>query len=81
VPSTGSLNAQLVAESTWDAAGWGGLPMRALHAARQLGFLSHPGAHIETGTTNGWKRLVTPAGQVFVRSSAGPVRLSVVRTG
>ena len=29
--------------------------------------------------TSGWKRLTTPAGQVFVRNSAGPVRLSVVR--
>lgn len=79
VPSTGSIHAELVAEAAWDASGWGGVPMRALHAARLLGFLSHPGARIETGTTSGWKRLVTPAGQVFVRNSAGPVRLSVVR--
>lgn len=78
VPSTGSVHAELMAEAAWDAAGWGGLPMRALHAARLLGFLTHPGARIETGTTSGWKRLVTPAGQVFVRNSAGPVRLSLV---
>lgn len=78
VPQTGSFHAELLAEATWDAAGWGGVPMRALHAARLLGFLGHPGARIETGTTSGWKRLVTPAGQVFVRSAA-PVRLSVVR--
>jgi hypothetical protein len=80
VPSTGSFHAELVAEAAWDAAGWGGVPMRALHAARLLGFLTHPGARIETGTTTGWKRLVTPAGQVFVRNSAGPARLSVVPT-
>jgi hypothetical protein len=80
VPSSGSFHAELVAEAAWDAAGWGGVPMRALHAARLLGFLTHPGARIETGTTSGWKRLVTPAGQVFVRNSAGPVRLSVVPT-
>ncbi|MFC6239142.1 hypothetical protein [Longivirga aurantiaca] len=80
VPSNGSFHAELVAEAAWDAAGWGGVPMRALHAARLLGFLTHPGARIETGTTTGWKRLVTPAGQVFVRNSAGPVRLSVVPT-
>jgi hypothetical protein len=79
VPATGSINADLVAEATWDAPGWGGLPMRALHAARLLGFLAHPGARIETATISGWKRLVTPAGQVFVRNTAGPVRLSVVR--
>ena len=78
VPRSGSLNAELVAEAAWDAPGWGGLPMRALHAARLLGFLSHPGARLETATTSGWKRLVTPAGQVFVRNVAGPVRLSLV---
>ena len=78
VPRTGSVLAELVAEATWDKPGWGGLPMRALHAARLLGFLTHPGARIETATVSGWKRLVTPAGQVFVRNTAGPVRLSLV---
>jgi len=80
VPASGSFHADLVAEATWDAPGWGGLPMRALHAARLLGFLTHPGARIESATVSGWKRLVTPAGQVFVRSSAGPARLSLVPT-
>ena len=80
VPPTGSFHAELVAEATWDAPGWGGLPMRALHAARLLGFLAHPGAHIQTATVTGWKRLVTPAGQVFVRTGAGPARLSLVPT-
>lgn len=80
VPRTGSLNAELVAEAAWDAPGWGGLPMRALHAARLLGFLNHPGAKIETATISGWKRLVTPAGQIFVRNVAGPVKLSLVPT-
>jgi hypothetical protein len=80
VPSTGSFHAELVAEATWDAAGWGGLPVRALHAARLVGFLAHPGARVESATTSGWKRFVTPGGQVFVRSSAGPVRLSLVPT-
>lgn len=79
VPATGSFQAELLAEATWDAPGWGGIPMRALHAARLVGFLTHPGARIETGNAPGWKRFTTPAGQVFVRSSAGPVRLSVVR--
>jgi hypothetical protein len=78
VPRSGSIHAELVAEATWDRPGWGGLPMRALHAARLLGFLNHPGARVETATTPGWKRLVTPAGQVFVRSTAGPARLTLV---
>ena len=37
-------------------------------------------ARIETATVSGWKRLVTPAGQVFVRSAAGPARLRLVPT-
>jgi hypothetical protein len=78
IPASGSFHAELVAAATWDAPGWGGVPMRALHAARLLGFLAHPGAHVETGTVSGWKRLVTPGGQVFVRAAAGPVRLSLV---
>lgn len=78
VPRSGSFHAELVAEATWDKPGWGGLPMRALHAARLLGFLTHPGARVETALVPGWKRLVTPGGQIFVRNNAGPVRLSLV---
>ena len=78
VPRSGSVHAELLAEATWDRPGWGGVPMRALHAARLLGFLTHPGARVETATVSGWKRLVTPAGQIFVRNTAGPVRLSLV---
>jgi hypothetical protein len=78
VPATGSFHADLVAEAAWDAPGWGGVPMRALHAAKLLGFLAHPGARVETGTSPGWKRLVTPGGQIFVRNATTPVRLSVV---
>ena len=78
VPKSGSLNATLLAEAAWDAPGYGALPMRALHAARLLGFLSHPGAHIETGNISGWKRLVTPSGQIFVRSNSLPPKLSLV---
>ncbi len=77
VPKSGSLNATLVAEAAWDAPGYGALPMRALHAARLLGFLSHPGARIETGNISGWKRLVTPSGQIFVRSTSLPPKLSL----
>jgi len=78
VPKSGSLNSTLLAEATWDAPGYGALPMRALHAARLLGFLSHPGARIETSNITGWKRLVTPSGQIFVRSTALPPKLSLV---
>ena len=79
VPKSGSLNSTLLAEAAWDAPGYGALPMRALHAARLLGFLSHAGARIETATITGWKRLSTPSGQIFVRSTALPDKLAVVR--
>ena len=79
VPKSGSLNSTLLAEAAWDAPGYGALPMRALHAARLLGFLSHAGARVETATITGWKRLSTPSGQIFVRSSALPPKLAVIR--
>jgi hypothetical protein len=79
VPKAGSLNSTLLAEAAWDAPGYGALPMRALHAARLLGFLSHAGARIETATITGWKRLSTPSGQIFVRSTALPAKLAFVR--
>ena len=78
VPASGWFNAELVAEATWDAEGWGGVPMRALHAARLLGFLAEPAALVRAATASGWRRLITPAGQVFVRAE-GP-RLSVAPT-
>ena len=78
VPSSGSFQAEWKAEAAWEAPGWGGVPMRALHAARLLGFLGHPGARIRTGTHPGWKRLETPMGQVFVRAVGAPPRLTLV---
>lgn len=79
VPATGSFHAELVATATWDAVGWGGIPMRALHAAQLLGFLAHHGARITSARAPGWLRLLTPAGQVFVRTGPGARGLSVVR--
>lgn len=70
-----------LAEEWWAEPAWGGLPLKALHAARLLGMLSHPGARVEAATRAGWKRMASPAGQVFVappHSYAG-IALSVVR--
>jgi hypothetical protein len=50
----------------WERPVWGGLPIKAVHVARSLGMLSHPGARVESATRGGWKRFVSPAGQVFV---------------
>lgn len=70
-----------LAEQWWDTPSWGGLPLKALHAAKSLGMLAHPGARIESATRAGWKRLISPAGQVFVappQTYAG-IPLSVVK--
>jgi len=57
--------------------GWGGVPMGALQVALGLGLLPHDGLKVETGTCEGWKRFVTPGGQVFVRTSSLPPKLTL----
>lgn len=72
---------QAFLDEWWNRVNWGGLPTKALHTARSLGMLAHPGARVESSTRAGWKRLMTPAGQVFVappQSYAG-IPLSVVK--
>jgi hypothetical protein len=72
---------QAIAERWWARPSWGGLPLAALHAAQALGFLAHPGVRVSSATRAGWKRMQTPAGQIFVappESYAG-IPLSVVR--
>ena len=77
----GSLEpfAQQIADDVWSKPGWAALPQRVLHAARQLGFLGHPGARIHASVNGPWKRLVSPAGQVFVRTETAVPALRVVR--
>ena len=74
-PTAAALDA--LAQEVWSRPGWGGVPLRALHAANLLGMLPHDGLRIETATCEGWKRLLTPVGQVFVRSTGLPPRLSL----
>lgn len=76
VPSTEAL-----ADEIWGRTSFGGLPLRALHAARQLGFLAPDGSRVTAATCTGWKRLTTVRGQVFVRDprALGRQHLSVVR--
>ncbi len=64
-------HAQYTADDIWGTTAWAGLPLRALHAARLLGFLANPDAPVEAGTCYGWKRLVTPAGRVFTNTTTG----------
>jgi hypothetical protein len=58
---------EAVSQIAWDEKLWGGLPFGALNAAAALGMLAHPGTRISAALCNGWKRLLTPTGQVFVK--------------
>jgi len=79
--SPGSAELQRLAQEIWDRPGFGGLPMRALHAARRLGFLTDDASRVSASTCTGWKRLTTVRGQVFVRTIPPVSRpnLTVVR--
>jgi|GEM_PF-676617 len=59
--------AQRLADEIWDRPGWSGVPIRALHTARSLGFLAKPEAPVQAMTRPGWFRLVTPSGQIFAQ--------------
>lgn len=68
---------EVVAEEIWERQGFGGLPMRALHAARRLGMIANDRARVSAATCGPWKRLSTPRGQVFVYSSGPAARLAL----
>ncbi|MFM2438313.1 MAG: hypothetical protein RLZ55_1132 [Actinomycetota bacterium] len=59
---------------------WGGMPTAAVEAARSFGMLGVGPARVESGTCAGWKRLASPAGQVFTPppDSHAQLNLSVV---
>ena len=75
------VDPQALAEQIWERPSFGGLPLRALHAARRLGVLTDDASRLTACTTTGWKRLTTVRGQVFVRTFTPTQRpdLSVVR--
>lgn len=79
--SPGSAELTRLAQEIWDRPGFGGLPIRALHAARRLGFLSDDASRVSASTCTGWKRLTTVRGQIFVRTVPPVSRpsLSVVK--
>ena len=68
---------QTVADEIWDRPAWAALPMRVLHAARQLGMLTEDRAKVSASTSGSWKRFSTPRGQVFVPASGPAARLSL----
>ncbi len=69
-----------VTETAWNENLWGGIPFGALNVAAAIGMLTFPGARVNAATCQGWKRFVTPSGQVFVRpQKAVRTLLSVVK--
>lgn len=68
---------QEVAEEIWSRPGFGGLPIRALHAARQLGMLPADSSRIAAATSGQWRRLSTSRGQVFSYASGPAARLAL----
>ena len=68
---------ETVAEEIWERPGFGGLPLRALHAARRLGMMANDSAKVSAATCGPWKRLSTGRGQVFIYSSGPAARLSL----
>lgn len=68
---------EAVAEEIWERQGFGGLPLRALHAARRLGMIANDRSRVAAATCGPWKRLSTPRGQVFVYASGPAARLAL----
>ena len=68
---------QEVAEEIWSRPGFGGLPIRALHAARQLGMLPADASRVAAATSGQWRRLSTSRGQVFSYASGPAARLAL----
>jgi hypothetical protein len=68
---------QLIADEIWARTAWAGLPMRALHAAQRLGMIGNDSARIAAATNGPWKRLSTPRGQIFARTSGSSARLAL----
>lgn len=60
-------NKGTVTEDAWNENLWGGITFGALNVAAGLGMLSFPNSRINAATCQGWKRFVTPSGQVFIR--------------
>jgi hypothetical protein len=68
---------EAVAEEIWERPAFGGLPLRAVHAARQLGMIANDRSRVSAATSGPWKRFHTPRGQVFVYSTGPAARLAL----
>ncbi len=79
IRASGKTSAQQeeIAEEIWQRPAFAGLPLRALHAARQLGMLTDDMAKVSAATCGQWRRLSTTRGQVFAYANGAAARLSL----
>lgn len=66
-----------IAEEIWSRPAFGGLPLRSLHAARQLGMLTNDMSRVSAATSGQWRRLSTVRGQVFSYATGPAARLAL----
>ena len=66
-----------IAEQIWQRPAFGGLPLRTLHAARQLGMLTGDSARVSAATSGQWKCLSTVRCQVFSYATGPAARLAL----
>lgn len=70
--------AEREADRIWSRPGWEGIPIRALHTAKALGFLTNLDAQVAAARLPGWSRFSTPAGQVFTPDEVGTLSLRLL---
>lgn len=70
--------AEREADRIWSRPGWQAVPVRALHTAKALGFLSNAEAQVAAARLPGWSRFSTPAGQVFTPDEVGTLSLRLL---
>ena len=78
LPNADKSLLDMIAREVWKAPGVYGFPLRGLHAARQLGFLSVANARAEFSTSGQWKRLSTPGGHLFFDTAPKRPQLRVL---
>lgn len=68
---------QTTADEIWSRIAWAGLPLRVLHAAALMGFLTRDASRVAAATSGPWKRLTTSRGQVFVHATGAQARIGL----
>ncbi|MGV1036172.1 MAG: hypothetical protein ACOYD0_03970 [Candidatus Nanopelagicales bacterium] len=80
VPNT-DVNPEIAereADRIWSRPGWEGVPVRALHTAKSLGFLNNLDGQVSAARLPGWSRFSTSAGQVFTPDEVGTLSLRLL---